>query len=71
MVKLNPHAPLEALIQLCDAIGSWAAPPQELNEMFRTILSGYKNSIPPEQWAAFYATFPEHLSRRLTERYGL
>ena len=33
-------------------------------------LSRYKSSIPPEQWASFYATFPEHLSKRLTERYG-
>ena len=27
MIKLNPRAPLEAMLQLCDAIGSWAAPP--------------------------------------------
>jgi len=71
MIKLNPRAPLECMIQLCDAIGSWAAPPDGLNEMFKQILLGYKNSIPPDQWAQFYATFPEYLSKRLTDRYGL
>jgi len=71
MIKLNPRAPLESMMQLCDAIGSWTRPPDQLNEMFKQILLGYKNSIPPDQWAQFYATFPEHLGKRLTERYGL
>ena len=71
MIKLNPQAPLEAMIQLCDAIGSWNVPPAELGEMFKQILHGYKSSIPADQWTQFYATFPEYLSSRLTERYGL
>ena len=71
MVKLNPRAPLNSMIELCEAIGSWAAPPAELNEMFKQILLGYKNSIPPDQWASFYTQFPPNLAHRLTERYGL
>ncbi len=71
MVKINPRAPLNAMIPMCDTFASWTAPPAELNETFRLILVGYKGSIPAEQWATFYATFPSDLRKRLTERYGL
>ena len=71
MIKLNPRAPLNAMVPMCDALASWAAPSEELNGVFRAILLGYKGSIPPNQWTAFYATFPPDLRRRLTERYGL
>ena len=71
MIRLNPHAPLNALMPLCDAFASWGTPPAELNEHFRLILEGYKSSIPAEQWAAFYATLPNDLRQRLTERYSL
>ena len=57
--------------QLCDAIASWGSPPSELNTEFHNILTGYKSSIPPEQWATFMATRPADLRNRLVERYAL
>jgi len=71
MVRLNPQAPLNALMALCDAIASWGTPPDELNEQFKLILEGYKGSIPTEQWGQFYASLPQDLRQRLTERYAL
>ena len=59
------------LIRLFDAVASWAAPPPRLDEMFRQILLGYKQQIPPEQWAQFVAAWPPFLAERLRERYGL
>ena len=57
-------------MQLCEAIGSWHGS-TELNDTFQQILLDCKSSIPPNQWAQFYSTVPYHLSRQLTERYGL
>lgn len=71
MVKLNPQAPIACLLNLYDAIASWAQPPPPLDEMFTQIVVGYKQSIPPEQWAAFHASWPPFLAQRLAERYGL
>ena len=50
LIKLNPHAPLNAMVQMCDAFASWGAPSAELNENFRVIVVGYKGSIPADQW---------------------
>ena len=70
MIKLNPRAPLNAMVPMCDAFASWGVVPPALNDTFRQILTGYKASIPPDQWTTFYATFPTDLRERLT-RYGL
>ena len=53
------------------AFASWAEPPASLADQMRQILQGYKTSVPSEQWAAFYATLPNDLRQRLTERYQL
>lgn len=73
MIKLNPRAPVDSnsMLQLCDAIASWTQPPAQLHEMFAHILTGYKQSIPAEQWAQFYASLPDYLRERLTQRYAL
>mmetsp|Transcript_74295 Transcript_74295/g.124000 ORF Transcript_74295/g.124000 Transcript_74295/m.124000 type:complete len:895 (+) Transcript_74295:39-2723(+) len=71
MIKINPQGPISCLLDLFEAIASWGKPPDALNTMFGQIVLGYKGSIPPEQWNAFHATFPEHLSKRLAERYQL
>ena len=69
MIRLNPHAPLNALMPLCDAFVSWGTPPPELNEHFKLILDGYKSSIPPDQWGQFLQQLPQDLRGRLGERY--
>jgi transportin-1 len=71
MIRLNPRAPLNCFVELCDAFCSWGTPPAELHQTFSQLLHGYKGSIPPEQWQAFMAGIPEDLRARLTERYAL
>jgi len=71
MIKLNPRAPINALAQLCEAFVSWQQVPPELDDMIRQILHGYKASIPPEQWAQFFASLHEPVSARLAQRYQL
>ena len=71
MIRLNPRAPLNCFVELCDAFCSWGTPPAELHQTFAQLLNGYKGSIPPEQWQAFMAGIPTDLRARLTERYAL
>ena len=71
MIRLNPRAPLNSFVELCDSFASWGTPPAELHAQFSQLLHGYKSSIPAEQWAAFMAGIPPDLRTRLTERYQL
>ena len=71
MIRLNPRAPLTAMKELCDAIASWSAPPPALHEEMRAILDGYRQGLPPAQWAQFIASLPADLRQRLAERYQL
>ena len=71
MIRLNPQAPLNSLMQLCEAVGSWETPPPQLHSLFSQILTGYKGSIPPDQWAPFQAAMKPGLAQRLAERYGV
>jgi hypothetical protein len=34
----------------------------------RAILDGYRQSVPPDQWAQFIASLPADLKQRLAER---
>lgn len=68
MIRINPRAPLTAMTELCDAIASWSAPPPALHEEMRAILDGYRQSVPPDQWAQFIASLPADLKQRLAER---
>ena len=71
MIRLNPQAPLNSLMQLCEAVGSWETPPPQLHSLFSQILTGYKGSIPPDQWAPFQAAMKPGLAQKLAERYGV
>lgn len=71
MIKLNPRGVIPHFVHLCDAIASWQTPPAELDVMFRQILTGYKSSVAPDAWAQYYATFPDYMRVRLTQRYGI
>jgi hypothetical protein len=38
---------------VCDAINSWQAPPQDLFALFREILHTFKGAMAPQQWYSF------------------
>ncbi|GMR36566.1 hypothetical protein PMAYCL1PPCAC_06761 [Pristionchus mayeri] len=71
MVNLNPQGVLADFVFLCDAIASWTAPPEDLKNMFRQILFGFRQSLGEANWQLFTAQFPEILRQRLSMQYQL
>jgi transportin-1 len=71
IVSLNPAGVMGALPALYAAIGSWEELPPDLAPTLTSIATAYKAQVPAEAWPSFYASFPEHLRRRLTERHSI
>ncbi|THU89773.1 ARM repeat-containing protein [Dendrothele bispora CBS 962.96] len=70
MVQVNPAGIAKSLLWFCNSIVRWNAPSSELNEMFRTILQGFKQHD-EQGWAAQVSTFPPVIQERLATRYGV
>lgn len=71
LVRVNPAGVMGALPALFAAIGSWDELPPDLAPTLSSIAAAYKAQVPAEAWPAFYASFPEHLRRRLTDRHAI
>lgn len=71
MVNTNPQGVLADFVFLCDAIASWTAPPEDLKNMFRAILFGFRQSLGEANWQMFTGQFPEILRQRLSVQYAL
>ncbi|KAF8363061.1 imb-2 [Pristionchus pacificus] len=71
MVNTNPQGVLADFVFLCDAIASWNAPPEDLKNMFRQILFGFRQSLGEANWQLFTAQFPEILRQRLSMQYAI
>ncbi len=61
---------VQSLLWFCNAIVRWNQPSPELNNMFQTLLNGFKQHD-AAGWAAQVATFPPVIQERLATRYGL
>lgn len=61
---------LQSLLWFCNAIVRWNQPSPELNNMFQTLLQGFKQSNETE-WAAQISSFPPVIQQRLATRYGV
>ncbi|CAG8553062.1 7040_t:CDS:10 [Diversispora eburnea] len=70
MIQVNPNGIAKSFLYFCDAVVQWQHPPPELNEIFRKILTGFKQMMGPN-WDAYTSHFPPHIRQRLLERYGL
>ncbi|KAF5357352.1 hypothetical protein D9758_005925 [Tetrapyrgos nigripes] len=70
MVQANPAGIAKSLLWFCNSIVRWNNPSPELNEMFRTILQGFKQHD-EQGWAAGVSTFPPVIQERLATRYGV
>ena len=70
LIKLNPNGIVNHFVYVCDAIGSWDNPKQDLKETFVAILHGFKNSM-GTQWPDYYKAFPEPLQKVLYQKYNL
>ncbi|KAJ7503141.1 armadillo-type protein [Mycena galericulata] len=70
LVQANPPGIAKSLLWFCNAIVRWNQPSPELNEMFQTLLQGFKQHD-PAAWAAQIALFPQPIQERLATRYGV
>ena len=71
LIKANPSGVVKNFVYVCDAIAAWIHPNMELREMFYAILHSFKNSLGRQNWADYFAQFPEALQTALHEQYQL
>jgi len=70
LVQTNPAGIAKSILWFCNAIVRWTSPTPELNSMFQTLLSGFKQHD-PSGWAQQVASFPPGIQERLHQRYGV
>ncbi|KAF1781744.1 Armadillo-type fold [Phytophthora cactorum] len=73
MVKANPNGIVADFMFMCGAIASLEGQQiqnAELKDMLYQIVHGFKTSL-GENWAAYFASFPEPLRQFLTTRFNL
>ncbi|KAJ7350745.1 armadillo-type protein [Mycena albidolilacea] len=70
LVQANPPGIAKSLLWFCNSIVRWNQPSPELNEMFQTLLQGFKQHD-PAAWQAQVALFPQPIQERLATRYGV
>ncbi|KIJ51420.1 hypothetical protein M422DRAFT_158398 [Sphaerobolus stellatus SS14] len=72
LVRINPQgiSKVNGFFWFCNSIAQWNNPTPELNEMFKTILTGLKEMSGP-QWNAQINSFPPVVQERLRARYNL
>ncbi len=61
---------VQSLLWFCNAIVRWNQPSPELNSMFQTLLTGFKQHD-AAGWSAQVSTFPPVIQERLATRYGV
>lgn len=70
MIKSNPNGAITGFIYFCNAVVRWTTPSQELNEMFNTILHGFKE-MSGSGWESMRTQLPQPIAVRLAERYHI
>ncbi|KAF8637781.1 hypothetical protein AX17_002572 [Amanita inopinata Kibby_2008] len=70
LVQTNPAGIAKSLLWFCNSIVRWNQPSPELNNMFQTLLQGFKQHD-SAGWAAQVASFPPVIQERLAVRYGV
>ncbi|KAJ6504980.1 hypothetical protein C8R45DRAFT_817332, partial [Mycena sanguinolenta] len=60
----------QSLLWFCNSIVRWTQPSPELNDMFQTLLQGFKQHD-PAAWSAQTALFLQPIQERLATRYGV
>ncbi|KAG7091239.1 hypothetical protein E1B28_010290 [Marasmius oreades] len=70
MIQVNPAGIAKSLLWFCNSIVRWNSPSPELNNMFSTLLHGFKQHD-EAGWAAQVSAFPPIIQERLATRYGV
>ncbi|KAE8267860.1 hypothetical protein A4X09_0g4478 [Tilletia walkeri] len=71
MIQVNPNGAAAGFPYFCNAVVRWTTPSAQLNDMFRKILTGFRDASGPEQWENQKQSFPPVIRQRLQDRYGL
>jgi len=71
MISVNPSGIIQDFIYFCDAIASWVNPKDDLKQMFKQILHGFKSQLGDENWKKITEPFPAMLRERLAQVYGV
>jgi len=71
MVHANPGDAVPHFAHVCDCIAHCNLPNPELHDQFHTLLHGFKTSVGEQQWANFFAQFPQNIRTILQTRYHL
>ncbi|KAL9937734.1 hypothetical protein V8E36_003279 [Tilletia maclaganii] len=71
MIQVNPNGAAAGFPYFCNAVVRWTTPSAQLNDMFRKILTGFRDASGPEQWESQKQSFPPVIRQRLQDRYGL
>ena len=69
MIAANPDGAVESFPLICDGIASWKFPPDDLKDMFSTILDSFKSSMDPVEWVEYYADFSPDIKDVLFNEY--
>jgi len=70
VIQANPNGLTKQFTYFLVAVGRWHQPSPELNEMFRSILVGFKGMSGPN-WDETMRGLPQPIGTRLRERYGV
>ncbi|WVR08285.1 hypothetical protein IAU60_005332 [Kwoniella sp. DSM 27419] len=70
MISANPEGIQNSFVWFCNAVCKWQHPSGQLDQMFRTILQGFKSGL-GANWDAQMSNFPPVIRQRLAERYGV
>jgi transportin-1 len=70
LIEANPGGIQRHFLWFCNAVVKWQTPSQELNELFRRILTGFKQLL-GAQWDSQMAGMPPQIQERLRQRYQL
>jgi len=66
----NPTGVMNYFAFFCDAICQYDNSPEELENLFQTLISSYRNTL-KERWQDYFKTFPEKLKHKMTARFKL
>lgn len=66
----NPQGLINHFPYFCDAICQYENPPQELDTLFRDLISSYQSSF-QSRWSEIFGNFPEKLQKRMVGRFKL
>jgi len=70
LIQVNPGGIVKHFLWFCNAVVRWTTPSEELNDMFRKILTGFKE-MSGAQWDEQLNHFPPAITERLRQRYQL